>query len=319
MASESKYGQEGTNTNPSPGSGRSLKMITQKDGFSMIAPDDMYRIEETHIGRRECSFPGLHNLHESVIARTINPPPIENHRAVVWDTAAQATREALADIPAGSHVNICANSGPGILEFEKLPPWHKVRGAIAGLLYVAEFRDKGSIHWAWKQVAAPIRCKEGRLLAGLRLLPAVTGRADLTFHVTNLTNHNVSDEWFNAIRDHPSLTYGCVVNSYRPTNLGCTFFRGLHFESDAHILRASFAWDGQLYGWDEAVLYTRKPVVLLTNVKPERRFQHWQEATILFGVTWYRLVNGMLVGGYQAETTRAQLVEWDAKGIPSTG
>lgn len=318
MASLRKFGQEGTNTAPSPaGNAHLLQRVTLGDGFLMLTKDNMYRGVETQIGRRECHFPGLHNLSDAVIARTVHPPPVGNdpnqsRRAEIWDAAAQATREALANIPTGSHINICANSGPKNVEFEKMSPADKVKGADVGLLYVAEFRD--DIHPGWIQVACPINAHEGRLLAGVRVLALVTGRADLTFHITNLTNHNVSDEWFWAIRDY-GLDYGAVVQAYRPTNLGCTYFRGLHFAADAEAFRGSFAWDGDLYGWDEAMLYTRQPTVIITDDYPERRFQHWMPETVYHNVEWFRVVDGKLVGGRHRTTTREKLVEWEKQGM----
>lgn len=313
------FGREGTSTKPSPASGAPLRTVILEDGFSMISTDEMYRMDELDVERRAPKYDNLHNLSESVIDRTLNPPPvtgdIPTRRAEIWDVAAKATREALCLLPTGSHINICANSGSCVPEFEKLSPWTKVRGAAFGLLYVAEFREEDAIHPAWIQIAAPINHDEGRLLAGLRLLPIVVGRADLTFHVTNLTNHNVAEESFNLVRDHPLLTWGCVINSYRPTNLGCTFFHGLRFADEAPIFRASFAWDGDLYGWDEAVLSTRNPVVVVTNARPERRFQYWRPTeTFSRGIYWYRMVDGQLNGGFQATTTRADLVNWDLEG-----
>lgn len=87
--------------------------------------DYMHREKERHPGRREPSFPGLHNLHESIFERTLRPsePCEEEHkrRKVLWDLGAHAVQEALEDIPAGSHINICANSGPYDPKFEDLP------------------------------------------------------------------------------------------------------------------------------------------------------------------------------------------------------
>ncbi|KAJ0122905.1 hypothetical protein J7T55_011366 [Diaporthe amygdali] len=139
----------------------------------------MYKKEERQPGRREPSFHGLHNLHEFVLVRTLNPPePFEEkhkRRKVLWDLGSQAVREALEDIPTGSHVNVCANSGPCSPEYGSLPPWATVPGTDVGLLMVAELWDEKNtgIHPGWRKVAHPIRTEEGQLLAGLRLLAAV--------------------------------------------------------------------------------------------------------------------------------------------------
>ncbi|KAK7709529.1 hypothetical protein SLS63_013207 [Diaporthe eres] len=282
----------------------------------------MHREEERHPGRREPSFPGLHNLHKSVFERTLRPPePCEEEhkrRKMLWDLGAHAVREALEDLPAGSHINICANSGPYDPKFEDLPPWATVPGASVGLLMVAEFRDEEAtgIHPGWRQVAHPIRADEGRLLAGLRLLATVTGRRDLTFTVTNITHATVPLRWMNFVREHELLSYGSVTDSWKPTNLGCWFHHGCLFQSEYEVFRDSFAWDGDLYGWDEAVLYTRGPVAVVDDVRPERRFDSWSPDAVLVGVTWLQVVDGELFGGYKEETTRADVITWDTKGIP---
>lgn len=237
---------------------------------------------------------------------------------MLWDKAAKAIREALSDIPAGSHVVVCANSGPHNAGLESLPPWTTVEGAITGFLLVAQFRDnaKENLHPTWRQIAIPIDPTEGRLLAGLRLLPAVTGRGDLTFTTTNLTNLTVPPQYMNIVKDAQQLRYGCVANSWKATNLGCFYHVGCLFSDEYDIFRASFACDGDLYGWDEAVLCTRKPVSVITGKKPAHRFDYWYADTVLHGVTWLQSVNGKLRGGLQDTTTRADLVEWDKTGIP---
>jgi hypothetical protein len=79
----------------------------------------MYWPNERSVGRREPSFPEIHNLHPSVIARTIDPPMT----IVLWDMAAAFVRATLADIPPGSHIVVCANSGSKTSKFEEAAPW----------------------------------------------------------------------------------------------------------------------------------------------------------------------------------------------------
>ncbi|KAK6072209.1 hypothetical protein SCUP515_07541 [Seiridium cupressi] len=228
-----RFGQEGTNTRKPPTCGPP-PMIELADGFGAVAPGHMYRPEERHPGRREPQFPGPHNLHETVVARTLAPPPLQTldheFRALLWDVTADAVRKAIEDIPSGSHVVVCANSGPKNAELEDIPPWEKTPGATCGLLLVVEFRnpepgsaanDGHGIHPGWRQIAVPILANEGRLLAGLRLLPAATGRADLTYTITNLTHHTVRLQDVNLVKDSPMLPYGSVSNSWKCTNLGC--------------------------------------------------------------------------------------------------
>jgi len=71
-----------------------------------------------------------------------------------------------------------------------------------------------------------------------------------------------------------------------------------------------------LYGWDEAVLYTRNPVAVINDTKPPRRFDVWYDETVYRNVTWYEVVDGRLKGGKKETTTRADLIEWDKMGVP---
>lgn len=117
------------------------------------------------------------------------------------------------------------------------------------------------------------------------------------------------------MKDHPLLSYGAVANSWKPTNLGCWFHHGGIFKFEYEVFKDSFAWDGDLYGWDEAMLYTRKPVVFINDTKPPRRFDYWYPDTVLRGVTWLQIADGELCGGYQETSTRADVVKWDKDGI----
>ncbi|KAK7968000.1 uncharacterized protein PG986_002277 [Apiospora aurea] len=258
-----RFGKQGVNTKPSPTAGP-LKTKICDDGYPVVAPGDMYRMDELQPGRREPQFPGLHNLHESVIARTRDPPAMDE---IMADTS-KRRRAALQEIPHGAHIAVVSNSGAkaGQLadQLEESPPGAMIPGATVGLIFVAEFRDErtSGIHPAWRQIACPIRATEVRLMAGLRLLPAaVAARPDLTFTVTN-------------------LTYPTILPRYRglPTNLGCFFHPGGLWSGEYDVIRRSFACDGDLYGWDEAVLYTREPVAVIAptvGAKPQRRFNYW--------------------------------------------
>jgi hypothetical protein len=91
-----------------------VPLVTHPDGYEMFAPCHMYWPNERSVGRRELSFPEIHNLYPSVIARTIDPPmtivdDVQDRRTMLWDMAAALVRAALADIPPGSHVVVCAN------------------------------------------------------------------------------------------------------------------------------------------------------------------------------------------------------------------
>lgn len=107
-----RFGKEGHNTPPAPGA-TLAKTITLPDGFTCVSPEDMYRLNEKSPHRREPSNPGLHNLSDLVLDRTLQLSPIEGEehkrRALLWDLTATTVRKALAGVPAGSHINVCAN------------------------------------------------------------------------------------------------------------------------------------------------------------------------------------------------------------------
>ncbi|KAK8058095.1 hypothetical protein PG994_008543 [Apiospora phragmitis] len=336
---QGRFGKEGTNTKPSP-TAPPLKTTICEDGHPMVAPGDMYRMDELHPGRREPQFPGLHNLHDTVITRTRDPPPLrdvqadptQRRRAALWDQVSQAVRAALQEIPHGAHVAVVSNSGPkaGTLadQLEEAPPGAMIPGATVGLLFVAEFRDEraSGLHPDWRQIACPIRAAEGRLLAGLRLLPAVVAeRPDLTFTVTNLTYPTIINKYRDIVHNaykQGLLQHGSVLNSWKPTNLGCFFHPGGLWYEEYDIFKRSFACDGDLYGWDEAVLYTRDPVAVIAPSvppaeKPRRRFNYWYEGTALRDVQWLQLDDkGRLCGERVPVTKRADVVRWDEHGIP---
>lgn len=292
------------------------------DGFSMLKSDSMYRSNEFHPGRREPRFSGLHNLADSVLERTLNPPRPRGReatrRAVIWDQVAEAFRRAVACIPTNSYVVVCSNSGPYDPAFEDRHPADFVPEATCGILLVASCRGRGTnINRGWIQVAVPCSATGGRIFASLRLMPCVAGRPDLEFMIINLTNRSVAADMVNLPRKH-RLPYGAVINSWRPTNLGNQYFSmGGIWETEYKILRNSFAWDGDLYGHDEAVLYTRSPIIVISDLKPDRRFTYFQSETVFRGVTWLKLKDSALQGSYVDEIRREDAIRFDKEGLPA--
>lgn len=131
--------------------------------------------EERQPGRQDQSFLGLYNLHKSIFNCQLRPlgPCEEAHRwrKMLKDLGAEAVREALEDIPAGSHIAMYADSGPCVLKFRTCFRG-KQSPALLDLLMMAKFRDEKAtrIHSGWCQIAHHITPGEGRLLVGLRLL-----------------------------------------------------------------------------------------------------------------------------------------------------
>lgn len=76
-------------------------------------------------------------------------------------------------------------------------------------------------------------------------------------------------------------------------------------------MRKSFAWDGDLYGWDEAVVYVREPVAVITTKRPERRFDYWYMGTVMENVLWLKVKEGRLWGARKERTVREDVVKWD--------
>lgn len=285
-----KFGIEGTNTPPAP-KATLARTVLLPDGFTACAPDDMYRMDELAPGRREPGFPGLHNLHESVLERTLKAPPFQlpQHyiRAAYWDCAAEAVREALQGVPAGSHINVCANSGPQNDHLEKRPPWAAVPGAALGLLFVAQFRDDGP--------ARPDLCAD---------------QPDAPDRPGAAHEHGARPPLPHVRRGGQLVEGDQLWLFFPPRRRLCT---------QAHHRPRLVRVDGDLYGWDEAVAYTRRPVVVVTGAKPARRFDYWQPggATVYREVTWLQqAADGALHGGFRATTTRADVIAWDEGGIP---
>lgn len=316
----SKFGLRGITTAPSPGNSE-IETVVAEDGFSMLKSDSMYRSNEFHADRREPRFLGLHNLADSVFERTLNPPRPEGReamrRATIWDQVAEAFRHAIAGIPSKSYVVMCSNSGPYNPDFEDRHPADFIPGATCGILLVAGFRGRETnINKGWIQVAVPCKATDGRLFASLRLMPCVAGRPDLEFMITNLTNRSVPSDMINLPRNY-RLPYGAVINSWRPTNLGNQYFsKGGIWEGEYRTLRSSFAWDGDLYGHDEAVLYTRSPIIIISDLKPDRRFTYFQLQTVLRGVTWLSLKDSVLQGSFINEMRREDAIRFDREGLP---
>lgn len=281
----------------------------------------MYRSNEFHADRREPRFCGLHNLADPVFERTLNPPRPRSHesirRATIWDQVAEAFGRAIADIPSQSYVVVCSNSGPYNADFEARHPADFIPGAACGILLVANFRAREiNVNRGWIQVAVPCEATDGRIFASLRLMPCVAGRPDLEFMITNLTNRSVSPDMVNLPRKH-RLPYGAVINSWRPTNLGNQYLSmGGIWKTEYKTFRNSFAWDGDLYGHDEAVLYTRSPIIIISDLNPDRRFTYFQRETVLRGVTWLRLKGSVLQGGYIKEMRREDAIRFDQEGLP---
>lgn len=326
------------------------------DGFSMISSDSMYRSNEFHPGRRESRFHSLHNLADSVLERTLNPPCPGNReairRAVLWDDIAGSFRKAVAVIPSGSYVVVCSNSGPYNAEFEDRHPADFIPEASCGILFVSMFRgEETNISQGWIQVGVYCKPTDGRLFASLRLMVCVAGRPDLEFMITNLSHPDIPRKLINLPREH-GLPYGSVTDIWRPTNLGTQYFSsGGFWETEYKTLRDSFAADGDLYGHvsticflsiiqicrllecsrnsplqapyhvtntkqDEAVLYTRSPIIIVIDSRPDARFMYFQPKTVFRDTTWLEIRDFVLQGSYIHEMRREDAVLFDKEGYP---
>ena len=64
------------------------------------------------------------------------------------------------------------------------------------------------------------------------------------------------------------------------------------------------------------MLYTRSPIIIITDLKPEDRFSYFQPETVLCGVTWLQLKNSVLQGSYIDEMRREVAIRYDKEGLP---
>ncbi|KAG8169381.1 hypothetical protein KVR01_000126 [Diaporthe batatas] len=299
-----------------------VKTEIASDGFSMLTPDSMYRSDEFHPGRREPRFTGLHNLADAVIERTLNPPRPSGRdairRAVLWDHVARSFRKAIAGIPSGSYVAVCSNSGPYDAELEDKHPADFVPGASCGILFVSMFRaDETNISGGWIQVGVPCSPDEGRLFASLRLLCCVAGRPDLEFMITDLSAcRSIRPGLINLPRKH-RLPYGSVTDIWQPTNLAYHYFSmGGFFETEYQTIRNSFAADGDLYGHDAAILYTRSPIIIIIGQRQSDRFMCFQPDTVIRDTTWLKVKGSVLQGSYIPEMRREDAIRFDKDDFP---
>jgi hypothetical protein len=123
------------------------------------------------------------------------------------------------------------------------------------------------------------------MMCNLRVLPAVTGRRDLTFTVANLTNRVIKSEDINIVKYAPGFPYGAVNIAWKAVALDSWFRPGYLFGSEYDVIGASFAWDGNLYGWDEAIVYTRKPIVVIASAESYPAYWYTSE-TVDYGGNW---------------------------------
>jgi hypothetical protein len=153
-------------------------------------------------------------------------------------------------------------------------------------------------------------------------MPCVAGRPDLEFMITDLTasSRTIPRELVNLPRKH-RLPYGAVTDLWRPSNMGNQYFSsGGFWESEHRTLRHSFAADGDVYGHDEAVLYTRSPIVIIENSgsKADDRFLFLQPGTVIRDTTWLELKGSVLQGSFISELRREDAIRMDKEGFLSS-
>lgn len=294
------------------------------DGFTMIAKGHMYRSDQFSGGRRDPDTPTLHNLTADVFKRARYCTPCLGEKGErqgsLWDQAVDLFKQSVSDLPAKACVVVSADSGPDKKQLLKAPSelWGP---ATHGIMFVSTFRDPWDVHHGWAQIALPLEPGEGRLLAGLRTIPQYWGRSDLFFLSVNALNMNVAFE-DRSLAHEANLGYASITDQWTPTNMGCHYNQGCIFEPDRDLVRASFTHDGEIYGWDEAILYVRSPVSIITGKPIPWRFNCWRFGTIHTDVTWLGPLESSrgkgpiyLQGLHRKLTTRKDVVTWDRFGF----
>lgn len=222
------------------------------------SPDFMWRSDLTERGWRDASNQTLHKLAPSFFDHVREPGrlPYNERAATAWDAAARLWMPFARSLP-GDAVVVVTAANTAACDATSVPPEELVPGATHGFIFAAA-RGEGEIAPGWSGCYLEIPdARDRRWLAGLRLLPLVRGRTDVRVVIVNGFNpkgHPLA-ALGRLVAAHPQLA--AVNTRWVPVNLGATAARGCTLEPDYHHIRTSFAELGDVYGWDETVLYVR--------------------------------------------------------------
>lgn len=102
------------------------------------------------------------------------------------------------------------------------------------------------------------------------------------------------NELLHGLRAFVTWTSDRLKSSY----LGCLVHHKCLFQSEYKVFRDDFTSDGDHYGLDQAVLYTRQ-VVTIDDVRPAHCFDSFSPAIlVLVSVTRLQLTDSKLFGRY---------------------
>jgi len=215
---------------------------------------------------RSVSSLRLHWLSEEVLNSSLavaTPCPENERRASLWAAAVRYTQDTLRGAQAGDFWAVTA--GNEWADMLAHPPCHTIPGATGGIYYTSRLSNY-NVDSAWRVIEIPLEHGEGRLLAGLRLVPLVAGRTDVTFGVCNSADtkrHPVG-----VLDEARRAGFGIVsvARAMTTVNLGALFAVGCIYRADRKEIASSFARFGDAYGWDESVLAVRAPHVIIEDV-----------------------------------------------------
>lgn len=234
------------------------------DGNYRYADGEMYRPLLTEGGLRSPTHRNLHWLADRVVNSSLTNTKTENGLTALWDEVADVFVAWSKLLVGGSFVVVTALNANGTLT--AAPVQNIIPEATHGVCFVSTHDANHAIHASWTVMMCPLLAGEGRALAGLRVLPLVTGRSDVEFAIVN----GVGTMWqpvrsLQRIRES-GIGLACAVSNCLPVNLGATFAAGGILRADYAEIRDSFGRYGLVYGWDESVLYARSPVAWMRDL-----------------------------------------------------
>lgn len=229
------------------------------DNWTSYPNDRFYRDDDSAGGLRDISFRTLHNLASKVLTSTLSVvPDTDPRRARLWDQTVARWQRVIHAASPGTVAVVTACNSNGIMQGQH--PSCVVSDATVGYCFVATIDPQYQVSPDWVIILIPLRADEGRLLASLRVIPAIAGRTDMDFYIVNGCVGQHPTQELRQIRES-GLGYGSACYNFLPTNLGAQFVNGCIFRADRKEIRSGFIQYGNVYGWDESVFYVRSPTM----------------------------------------------------------
>jgi hypothetical protein len=175
------------------------------------------------------------------------------------------------------------------------------------------------IHPDWDVIQLPLRPEEGRFLAGIRLLPLVSGRSDVDIVIMNVRGNDVSRNIARTM-NQIGITYGSFGRGYSPVDLGSFFSAGCVFWPDKQECLSFLSKHGLVYGADETWLIRRAPIAVPMDHR--FAFHGWKSCTQVENVTWIKWSHSHFWAAHPVTNANLDQVLLMKRGIwpmPKTG